>query len=44
MHYKELEMQDEAPIIENFYDAPKAFEIINEAINDYKKDILPNLK
>jgi inorganic pyrophosphatase len=44
MHYKELEMQDEAPIIENFYDAPKAFEIINEAINDYKKDILPNIK
>ncbi len=42
MRYKELE--NKTVKVEDFFGKEKAFEIIEEAINSYKKDILPNLK
>jgi inorganic pyrophosphatase len=39
--YKELEHKQVE--VDDFFDKEKAFEIINDAINSYKTDILPNL-
>jgi inorganic pyrophosphatase len=43
MRYKELENKADTVQVEEFYGREKAYEIINEAIADYKKDILPSL-
>jgi inorganic pyrophosphatase len=41
MRYKELE--NKTVEVDDFFGKEKAYEIINEAIADYKKDILPTL-
>jgi inorganic pyrophosphatase len=43
MRYKELENKADTVQVEEFYGKEKAYEIITEAIADYKKDILPSL-
>jgi inorganic pyrophosphatase len=43
MRYKELENKADTVQVEEFYGREKAYEIITEAIADYKKDILPSL-
>jgi inorganic pyrophosphatase len=43
MHYKELELKNGDVVVEQFYSKEKAYDIILEAIADYKKDILPTV-
>jgi inorganic pyrophosphatase len=45
MRYKELENKSAVPVeIQDFYGKEKAYEIVAQSIEDYKKDILPTLK